>query len=131
MTGAIAAPAARSRLDRVYAAVPLSSIFVWLVLLFAWEALGHKTPWLFIDELQLGQLSRSIWETGHPARRGVPFGFQTLYSYVLAPAWAFGGTATAYTIIKYAGIVIMTSVVFPAYFLARLVVSKPAALVVA
>jgi hypothetical protein len=118
----------RSRIDRLYAAVPLASVYVWLCLLYAWESTHHSTPWLFTDELQLTQISRSIWETGHAARRGVPYGFQTLYSFLIAPAWSLHSVHTAYTLIKYVGVLTMTAVVFPAYFLARLVVSPRPAL---
>jgi hypothetical protein len=120
--------AERTWLDRVYAAVPLASVYVWLCLLYAWESHGHKTPWLFVDELQLAQLSRAVNETGHAARRGQPYTFHTLYTFVLAPFWWFHKVATAYAAIKYVGVLVMTSAVFPAYFLARLVVRKPAAL---
>src|SRR5438132_1100536 len=56
--------------DRFLAAVPLLSIFFWLGVLYSWEAWRHRTPWLFGDELELTQLSRSIADTGHAARRG-------------------------------------------------------------
>jgi hypothetical protein len=120
----------RSRVDRLSAAVPLASVYVWLCLLYAWEATRHSTPWLFTDELQLTQISRSIWETGHAARLGQPvsFGFQTLYAYLIAPAWSLHSVHAAYTLIKYVGVLTMTAVVFPAYFLARLVVSPRPAL---
>jgi hypothetical protein len=120
----------RSRIDRLYAAVPLASVYVWLCLLYAWESTRHSTPWLFTDELQLTQISRSIWETGHAARRGQPvsFGFQTLYAYLIAPAWSLHSVHAAYTLIKYVGVLTMTAVVFPAYLLARLVVSPRPAL---
>src|SRR5689334_6390521 len=50
--------ASRSVAERLLAAVPLASIYVWLVLVYAWESWGHLTPWLFTDELELTQLSR-------------------------------------------------------------------------
>ncbi len=117
-----------SRADRLYRAVPLAAAFLWLIVLYGWQTRGHVTPWLFTDELKLAQISRSIEETGHAAQRGHPTGFQTLYAYVLAPFWAIHDVGTAYAAIKYAGIVVMTSALFPAYFLARMVVSRPWAL---
>jgi hypothetical protein len=120
--------AAPTWLDRVYAAIPVATIFIWLALLYAWESWSHRTPWLFGDELQLAQLSRSIAETGHAARRGEPHGFQTLYSYLLAPSWWFDDAHRAYSTAKYIGALTMTSVVFPTYFLARMLVARPAAL---
>ena len=77
--GHLAAPA-RTLVDRAYAALPLALAFVWLCLLYAWESWGHRTPWLFGDELNLAQISRSIAETGEPARRGERYGCETLYS---------------------------------------------------
>jgi hypothetical protein len=115
-------------LDRVYAAVPVTTVFFWLCVLYAWESWSHKMPWLFSDELQFRQLSYSVWQTGHPARRGEPHGFQTLYTYMTAPAWAFHDMHRAYATVKYIGVLTMTAVVFPTYWLARLVVGKPAAL---
>jgi type II secretory pathway pseudopilin PulG len=117
-----------SRGDRLYRAIPLATAFLWLCVLYGWQTRGHVTPWLFTDELKLAQISRSISETGHPAQRGHPSSFQTLYAYVLAPFWRIGDVATAYAAIKYAGVVVMTSAMFPAYFLARMIVSRPWAL---
>ncbi|MFN2469292.1 MAG: hypothetical protein ABR521_14330 [Gaiellaceae bacterium] len=121
-------PGERAPLDRIYAAVPILLVFVWLSLLYAWESSHHGTPWLFGDELQLAQLSRSIAETGEPALRGAPHGFQSLYSYVLAPVWWIDDVHTAYDTVKYLGVLVMTASAFPAYALARLLVGRPAAL---
>ncbi len=116
------------RLDRLYRAIPLATAFLWLVVLYGWQTRGHVTPWLFTDELKLAQISRSIEETGRASQRGHPSSFQTLYAFVLAPFWRIHDVGTAYAAIKYAGVVIMTSAIFPAYFLARMVVSRPWAL---
>lgn len=124
---AVAAPA-RTWLERVAAAVPILTVFAWLCLVYGFEAWLHKTPWLFTDELELTQLSRAIAETGHAARRGDPHSFNTLYAYVLAPVWWLGSTQDAYAFAKYLGVGVMTSVVFPTYWLARLVVSPRPAL---
>src|SRR5207249_6487408 len=67
----------RSWLDRIVAAVPLLSVFLWLCMLYAWEVRNHPSPWLFSDELEFSQLSRSIAETGHAARRGEPHYFRS------------------------------------------------------
>lgn len=117
-----------SWIDRLYAAIPVLSAFIWLALLYAWESWSHRTPWLFGDELQLAQISRSIADTGHAARRGAPHGFQTLYAYLIAPAWWFDDAHRAYSTVKYVGALTMTAVIFPTYLLARMLVSKPAAL---
>lgn len=121
------ATARRSPLDHILAALPVALVFLLLAILYAWESRGHKTPWLFGDELNLAQLSRSIQETGRAARRGEPHTFQTLYAYLLAPAWFLDDMHRAYSTVKYVGVLTMTAAVFPAYLLARIVVSRPAA----
>ena len=44
-----AAPAPRTWLDRLVAAVPLLSVFFWLSILYAWEAHNHASPWLDVE----------------------------------------------------------------------------------
>jgi hypothetical protein len=117
-----------TRIDRLYRAIPLALAFLWLVILYGWQTRGHVTPWLFTDELKLAQISRSISETGHAELRHHPAGFDTLYAYLLAPFWKIGDVATAYATIKYVGVIVMTSAIFPTYFLARTILSKPWAL---
>jgi hypothetical protein len=127
--GEPAAPAAESAwFDRVYRALPLATVFVALLALYAWEAARHSSPWLFTDELELSQISRAIEATGHGARRGEPYFWQTFYTWLIAPAWAASSTSTAYDIVKYIGVVVMTLTVVPTYFLARTIVSRGAAL---
>src|SRR5581483_11685485 len=117
-----------TRLDRLSRAIPLAIAFLWLVILYGWQTRGHVTPWLFTDELKLAQISRSISDTGHAELRHHPTSFDTLYAYLLAPFWKIGDVATAYATIKYVGVVVMTSAIFPTYFLARTILSKPWAL---
>jgi hypothetical protein len=124
-------PAAPPLLDRVLSALPLPTIFVWLCLLYGWQAWHHVSPWLFSDELQYTQLARSIAETGHPARRGDPYPLASLWTWLTAPAWWFDDNATAYGAVKAIGVLVMSSVVFPTYLLAREVVAKPWALLAA
>jgi hypothetical protein len=124
----VIAAAPEGRLDRFYRAIPLASAFLWLCVLYGWQTRAHVTPWLFTDELKLAQISRSISETGHAAQRGHPSSFETLYAYVLAPFWKIHDVGTVYAAIKYTGVVVMTSAIFPAYFLARMIVSRPWAL---
>jgi hypothetical protein len=129
-TAAVAAPA-RTRLERLTAALPVVTVYFWLLVVYAFESWSHLTPWLFTDELETTQLSRSIAETGHAARRGVPHSFDTLYTFLLAPAWWIDSTPDAYSAAKYIGVATMTAVVFPAYWLARQLVGTRAALFVA
>jgi hypothetical protein len=125
-----AEPALRSSTvtDRLVAVLPLASIYVWLCAVYAVEAWQRVTPWLFTDELELTQLSRSIAATGHAARRGQAHSADSLYTYLTAPIWLIDDVAKAYSTLKYFDVFVMTSVVFPTYFLARLVVGKRAAL---
>ena len=117
--------------DRLLAAVPLASIYIWLSGLYLVEAWRRVTPWLFTDELQFTQLGRSIAATGHPARRGESYSAGSVYSYVTAPFWLINDVAKAYAAIKYVDVFVMTSVVFPTYFFARLLVGRKAALLAA
>ncbi len=125
------APAEQTLADRLLATVPLLSIFLWLAIVYVIQAWAHKTPWLFGDELQLTQLSRAIADTGHAARRGQPYSFTTLWSYVLAPAWLIDNLHLAYATVKYITVIVMTATVFPAYGIARLLVGRRPALFVA
>ena len=125
------APAERTLADRLLATVPLLSIFLWLSIVYMIQAWAHRTPWLFGDELELTQLSRAIADTGHAARRGEPYSFTTLWTYVLAPAWLIDNLHVAYATVKYLTVIVMTATVFPAYGLARLLVSRKPALFVA
>jgi hypothetical protein len=114
----------RTATDRLLAAVPLASIYLWLCIVYAYEAWRHVTPWLFTDELETTQISRSIAATGHAARRGEPYSLHSLYPVLLAPVWLIHDVATAYSGVKYLDVFVMTSVLFPTYFLARLVVRR-------
>jgi len=114
--------------DRVLTAVPLASIYVWLSIVYCVEAWKRATPWLFTDELELTQLSRSIAATGHAARRGEPHSFRSLYVVLTAPIWLIHDVSVAFATLKYVDTLVMTSVLFPTYFLARLVVGRTPAL---
>jgi hypothetical protein len=114
--------------DRLLAAFPLTSIYVWLSAVYAFEAWRRVTPWLFGDELEFTQLSRSIAATGHPAERGQSHTADSLYTYLVAPIWRIHDVAAAYSAIKYVDVLIMAAVVFPTYLLARMVVGKAPAL---
>jgi hypothetical protein len=115
------------RLDlfaRFQTATPLLIVYFALAALYAWQSSRHPVPTIFTDELELTQLSRAIAETGEPARRGEPYGIATLVAYFLAPAWWLASTSTAYAAAKLLLVLAMTATVFPAYALARLVVSR-------
>ena len=108
---------------------PLLGLYVGLAALYAWQASERRTPTLFTDEIEFTQLSRSIADTGRAALRGgAPATDVSLYAYLAAPAWWLDDVSSAYGAIKVIGVLVMTAAVFPAYALARLVVSRPWAL---
>ncbi len=117
--------------DRVFAALPLAGIVLGVLVFYGTCAWMRKSPWVFTDELEWTQLSRSIAETGEASRRGEPIFFQSLYAYLIAPAWWLPSTSTAYSAVKYANTVVMLLAALPAYLLARMLVSRPAAYAVA
>lgn len=114
--------------DRLFAAIPLASIYLWLSGIYMVEAWRRTTPWLFGDELEFTQLSRSIAATGHAAERGQSHSPDSIYPYLTALFWRIHDVATAYSTIKYVDVLLMAAVVFPTYLLARMVVGKTAAL---
>ena len=103
--------------DRLLAAVPLASIYIALCMVYVVAAWKRVTPWLFTDELEMTQLSRSIAATGRAARRGEPHSFGSLYTVLTAPVWLIQDVATAYSGVKYLDV-----------FLARMVVGRACAL---
>lgn len=103
-------------------------LYLLFVALYLWQAAQRLTPAIFSDELEVAQISRSIAETGQAARRGQPFGLQTLYTVILAPVWWLDDPRSAYDAAKALGVLVMTATIFPAYALARLVVSQAWAL---
>lgn len=126
-----AAESRRSLADRLLAATPLLTIVASAAFMYGLEAANHPSPTLFVDELQWTQLSRSVAEHGVASIRGARAPFESLYVYAIAPVWWLGSTASSYDLLKYLNVLLMTAAAFPAYLLARRLVSKPAALAVA
>jgi hypothetical protein len=116
---------------RVAGAVPLLTIYAWLCLLYGWEAWGNRTPWLFTDELEHAQLARAAASTGRAAFPGGSVQLDSLYAYLIAPAWWIHDTSAAYGTAKAIGIAAMAASIFPAYALARLLVRRVPAIVAA
>ncbi len=116
----------RIRVDETVAA--LFGLYFLLATLFAWQAWRRETPTIFTDELELTQLSRAIADHGWPARRGESYGFTTLAPWFTSPFWWLHGVANAYEAIKYVQALVMALAIFPAYGIARTVVSRPWAL---
>jgi uncharacterized membrane protein len=92
--------------------------------LAVWQASRHPTPTIFSDELEMTQLARSLADTGHATLRGMaPRGLVPLGAFVSAPFWLIDSVTEAYAVVKAVNALVMALVVFPAYGLARLVVS--------
>ena len=117
-------PTVRDRVSPREAWLVLAVLYLGLAVLYGWQASHRLSPTIFVDEIELTQISRSIADTGEPARRGVPFSHQTLYSYLLAPAWWIEDTRQAWDAIKLLGVLVMTATIFPAYALASYVVGR-------
>ena len=66
--------------------------------------------------------------TGSVSPRKVEHSFRSLYTVVTAPFWLIDDVEAAYAAIKYFDVLVMASVLFPTYFLARLVVGRTPAL---
>src|SRR5947208_4761133 len=96
------------------------------------QSRGHATPTVFNDELLYAKLSQGI-AAGHGlAIRGEHFCFPApLAPLVQAPAWLLGSMTDAYAAAKLLNAVVMSAVVFPAYWLARSVVRPSFALLTA
>jgi hypothetical protein len=113
--------ATRSIVERL---IPLVGAYLLLATLYAWQAWRRETPTIFTDELETTQISRAIAETGHAMRRGDPYGFTSLVPWLTAPFWWLHPVATAYETIKTVQAFVMAASIFPAYLLARMVVSR-------
>ena len=122
----------RSLVDRLVAVFPVLVLALVIFVFYAVEAWSRKTPWIFTDELEWTQISRSIASTGHAARRGDPLYFKSLYAYMIAPAWWIHSTSAAYSAVKYLNAFgSCRSRRSPPYLLARMLVTKRAAVAVA
>jgi hypothetical protein len=121
----------RTFADRLLAVFPALVAALLIFVFYAVEGWTRKTPWIFTDELEWTQISRSIAATGQAARRGDPLYFKSLYAYVIAPAWWIHSTAAAYSAVKYINAIVMPLAAIPTYLLARMLVTKRAAFAVA
>ncbi|MBA2474402.1 MAG: hypothetical protein H0V40_00375 [Actinobacteria bacterium] len=128
MKTAAARPARPAWSDRFLAALPLLLVFVFALLLYAWEAWSLSTPWVFTDEVENAQLARAFAETGHPALRGEVEPLRSLSRLLSTPAWWIDDAQSAYDAAKYLGVLAMSLAAFPAYWLARLVAAPAPAL---
>jgi len=98
-------------------------------------AVGLTVPsvWILPDEIVYSELAKSIAEGGRPSIRGVPvFGWGEVYPTLIAPAWALvSDPVRAYHVALAINALVMSLAAVPAYLLARMFVSRRAALLVA
>jgi hypothetical protein len=106
------------------ALLPLLVVYFAFSAYYVWQAWRRDTPAIFTDELELTQISRAVADTGRPARREVAYHFTSLYPWLTAPAWWLHPTKEAFDTVKYLGTLAMTAALFPAYGIARSVLSQ-------
>jgi len=113
---------------RLRRALPVLGVFATLAVLYVVEALLHHSPWIFFDELDYSMSAKRIADLG-TASGGKPYHFNGLYPFLIAPAWLADDVHTAYWASKTIGAVVMTTAIFPAYWLARMLAApSPVAL---
>ena len=95
--------------------------------------LGVPSTWVLPDELVYSDLARSIADGGRPAVRDVPvFGWGEVYPAIISPVWALvEDRYVAYHATLAVNALVMSLAAIPAYFLARLFVSRRSSLLVA
>ncbi len=114
-------------------------IWAWLVGLYAAAvavqlSLGLRvvSPWIMVDELVYSDMARSFADTGHFVLRGVHANYGFVYPLLLSPAYKlFGPMTDVYQWARVINALVMCSVVFPTYLLARRVVRPGFALTAA
>jgi len=95
-------------------------------------ALRVKSPWIMVDELVYSDTARSIADGAGFSVRGQPAGYGYVYPLLLAIPYAVANHMTdVYAFARVLNALVMSSVVFPVYLLARRVVRPGAALAAA
>jgi hypothetical protein len=96
------------------------------------QSRAHVAPTVFSDELLYAKLSQAI-AAGHGlAIRGVHYAFPApVAPLIQAPAWLFSSMTEGYAAAKLLNAVLMSTAVFPAYWLARSFTRRSFALLVA
>jgi len=86
-------------------------------------ALRVKSPWIMVDELVYSDTARSIADGAGFSVRGQPAGYGYVYPLLLAIPYAVANHMTdVYAFARVLNALVMSSVVFPVYLLARRVV---------
>lgn len=87
-----------------------------LLIVLQW---GRKTPTVFVDELVYGRLAQNIGLGEGRTYQGLPTSLNTVYPYVIAPAWSLFSGELAYRVALVINALVMTSAVLPTFALAR------------
>jgi hypothetical protein len=112
--------------------IPLAAIYLGAVVYHAAQSLGHRTPAVFTDELLFAKLAQAVAAGDGFVLRGETFFFPAPVAVLIqATAWLLPDAETAYEVAKLLNAVAMAAAIFPAYWLARQVVSRRASFVVA
>jgi hypothetical protein len=133
MTSAPVALAGTRRAHRTIA-LQLGALVACSTVIHSLLALSTSAPWIVPDELIYSELAKSMASLDMPAIRGVdaPLSYGLVYSGLIAPAWAlFDWVPDAYAAARVVNSLLLSLAALPAYGLARLVVGRRFALLVA
>ncbi len=110
----------------------LAGIYTVAVLYHWLQSRAHVTPAVFSDELLYSKLAQSIASGDGFVLRGEAVDFPApLAILAQAPAWLVDSTTTAFALVKFLNVAVMSAAVFPAYCLARRVARPSFALLAA
>ena len=124
----------RASVGRLPLAISLLGIVLASTALRLVVASQTAAPWIFPDELVYSHLARSFAATGDFMVRDQPFSawsFGPLYPVLIAPFYRLGTPTTAYFLIKTLNCVLFSLAAVPAYLLARQVLARKSALILA
>ncbi len=120
------------RFRTVPPALWLGGLYAVAVAVLLWLGLRVSSPWIMVDELVYSDMARSFASVGRFLILGQHGDYGPIYPFLISPAYAATSSiADAYTWARVIDALLMASVVFPAYLLARRVVKPPAALAAA
>ena len=109
--------------------VAVGVLFVVAVVAYLVLARLRVGPFIDNDEFIYGNLAQSIAGGDGDTWRGASLGQNTLYPYVIAPAWVITDGATAYHVAQAIGVVLSASIVWPVWLVSRTLVTGRWALV--
>jgi hypothetical protein len=112
----------RARTFAVPAALVL--IFGIAALTRLWLTRDISAPWIMMDELVYSELAKSFASSGDFLIREYPTALFTLYSILIAPAWATDSTETSYAVSKAINVGLMTLAAVPVFFWTRRITSS-------